>query len=67
MYLLRALSQQTAVPQGCISVETECSGQQAMCDLCGIELKMWEFNEEALKFYESVGFTTYRRYTELKL
>lgn len=29
-----------------------------------IELDMWEFNERALKFYESVGFHTYRRYME---
>lgn len=29
-----------------------------------IELDMWEFNQGALKFYESVGFTTYRRYME---
>ncbi len=29
-----------------------------------IELNMWEFNEGALKFYESVGFRTYRRYME---
>ncbi len=29
-----------------------------------IELNMWEFNESALKFYESIGFTTYRRYME---
>ena len=32
-----------------------------------IELNMWEFNEEALQFYESVGFATYRRYMEMKL
>ena len=31
-----------------------------------IELNMWEFNENALAFYESVGFVTYRRYMELK-
>ena len=30
-----------------------------------IELNMWEFNQEALKFYEAVGFTTYRRYMEM--
>lgn len=29
-----------------------------------IELNMWEFNESALRFYESIGFTTYRRYME---
>lgn len=32
-----------------------------------IELNMWEFNQDALAFYESVGFTTYRRYMELTL
>lgn len=31
-----------------------------------IELDMWEFNESALKFYESLGFRTYRRYMEFK-
>ncbi|MBQ8814358.1 MAG: GNAT family N-acetyltransferase [Lachnospiraceae bacterium] len=31
-----------------------------------IELNMWEFNESALKFYESVGFKTYRRYMEFE-
>lgn len=29
-----------------------------------IELNMWEFNENALKFYEALGFRTYRRYME---
>lgn len=32
-----------------------------------IELDMWEFNRGALAFYEHVGFTTYRRYLELKV
>ena len=32
-----------------------------------IELNMWEFNEGALAFYEAAGFTTYRRYMEMKL
>jgi len=32
-----------------------------------IELNMWEFNEGALRFYESVGFKTYRRYMEFEL
>lgn len=31
-----------------------------------VELDVWEFNESALKFYESVGFKTYRRYMEFK-
>ena len=30
-----------------------------------IELDMWEFNENALAFYERIGFRTYRRYMEL--
>ena len=29
-----------------------------------IELNMWEFNRDALAFYEAVGFSTYRRYME---
>lgn len=29
-----------------------------------LELDMWEFNDSALAFYESVGFTTFRRYME---
>lgn len=32
-----------------------------------VELNMWEFNEDALRFYEAVGFSTYRRYMEMKL
>jgi len=32
-----------------------------------LELNMWEFNEGALVFYESVGFKTYRRYMEINL
>lgn len=31
-----------------------------------IELDMWEFNESALKFYESMGFKTYRRYMDFE-
>ena len=31
-----------------------------------IELNMWEFNQDALAFYEAVGFKTYRRYMEMK-
>lgn len=31
-----------------------------------IELNMWDFNESALAFYESVGFRTYRRIMEAK-
>ena len=32
-----------------------------------IELNMWEFNQNALEFYEAVGFSTYRRYLEMRL
>ena len=32
-----------------------------------VELNMWDFNENALKFYEAIGFTTYRRYTEMNV
>ena len=32
-----------------------------------VELNMWEFNREALGFYEAVGFSTYRRYMETRL
>ncbi len=32
-----------------------------------LELNMWEFNESALAFYESVGFGTYRRDLEMFL
>ena len=32
-----------------------------------IELNMWEFNRDALAFYETVGFKTYRRYMEMKV
>ena len=30
-----------------------------------LELNMWEFNRDALAFYEAAGFRTYRRYMEL--
>lgn len=32
-----------------------------------IELNMWEFNENALRFYEACGFKTYRRYMEYSI
>ncbi|MBO4470529.1 MAG: GNAT family N-acetyltransferase [Clostridia bacterium] len=32
-----------------------------------VELNMWEFNRNALAFYEAAGFTTYRRYMEIRL
>ena len=30
-----------------------------------IELNMWEFNKNALAFYEAAGFRTFRRYMEM--
>ena len=30
-----------------------------------IELNMWEFNRDALAFYEAAGFSSYRRYMEM--
>lgn len=36
-------------------------------DVKRIELNMWEFNEDALNFYESIGFSTYRRYMEFTI
>ena len=30
-----------------------------------IELNMWEFNRDALAFYEAAGFQTFRRYMEM--
>ena len=30
-----------------------------------IELNMWEFNQNALAFYEAAGFKTFRRYMEM--
>lgn len=32
-----------------------------------LELNMWEFNQDALAFYEAAGFSTYRRYMELEI
>ena len=32
-----------------------------------VELNMWEFNRGALAFYEAAGFTTYRRYMEIRI
>ena len=30
-----------------------------------VELNMWEFNRDALAFYEAAGFATFRRYMEV--
>lgn len=36
-------------------------------DFSRVELNVWGFNDDALAFYEQAGFTTYRRYMEMKL
>lgn len=36
-------------------------------DFDRIDLNMWEFNEDALAFYEAMGMKTYRRYLELEI
>lgn len=32
-----------------------------------LELDVWKFNEGAMKFYDSVGFKTYREYKEMNI
>ncbi len=32
-----------------------------------VELDVWEFNEDAMEFYDTVGFKTYRRYLEMDI
>ena len=32
-----------------------------------LELDVWEFNECAMKFYDFVGFKTYREYKEMNI
>ena len=42
-----------------------CRQEAARMRFDRIELDVWSFNEEALKFYEAVGFQTYRRFMAL--
>lgn len=45
-------------------------GVKAWAKQSGIDfiyLNVWEFNESAIRFYESLGMTTRRRYMELKI
>ncbi len=61
-----------------ICVDKECRRQGAASELIAfikslakergfnrVELNMWEFNKDALAFYEAAGFETYRRYLEM--
>lgn len=32
-----------------------------------LELDVWEFSKGAMKFYDSVGFKTYREYKEMNI
>lgn len=34
---------------------------------CRVELEMWEFNNDAIAFFEKTGFLTFRRFMEMKL
>lgn len=36
-------------------------------DIDEVQLNMWSFNEKALKFYEKLGFETYRRHMRIKV
>jgi len=42
-----------------------CRREAAEKGFARLELSVWEFNAEALAFYEAAGFTTYRRLLEL--
>ena len=44
-----------------------CKAQARARGFDRLELNMWEFNQNALAFYEAAGFTTYRRYLEMML
>lgn len=42
-----------------------CTAEASKKGFSKMELDVWEFNEDAQKFYEAVGFRTYRRYMEM--
>lgn len=42
-----------------------CTAEASKKGFSKMELDVWEFNEDAQKFYEAVGFQTYRRYMEM--
>ena len=44
-----------------------CKKEAKNRDFDRLELDVWEFNEGAIKFYDSVGFKTYREYKEMNI
>lgn len=44
-----------------------CKQEAKNRDFDRLELDVWEFNEGAMKFYDSVGFKTYREYKEMNI
>ena len=44
-----------------------CKQEAKNRDFDRLELDVWEFNEGAIKFYDSVGFKTYREYKEMNI
>lgn len=54
--------------QGVARALMEAVKETARAEGCfNVELNVWEFNESARKFYESIGMTTQRRNMEYKL
>ena len=44
-----------------------CKQEAKNRDFDRLELDVWEFNEGAMKFYDFVGFKTYREYKEMNI
>ena len=44
-----------------------CKQEAKNRDFDRLELDVWEFNEGAMRFYDSVGFKTYREYKEMNI
>lgn len=44
-----------------------CRDEAAKKGFVRVELDVWSFNEDAVKFYEAIGFSTIRRYMEMNI
>ena len=44
-----------------------CRQEAARMQFARVELDVWSFNEDAQRFYEAIGFETYRRLMELSV
>ena len=44
-----------------------CKQEAKNRDFDRLELDVWEFNEGAMRLYDSVGFKTYREYKEMNI